>query len=108
MNRFAYTLVGSATAQIAIHRLCDLLVGGLRRLCQESGGGHDLSRLAVAALGNFFGEPGLLQRMQSVRAQAFDGGHIRVGYLRPWGRAGTNWIPLDINGACAGEPGAAG
>ena len=107
MNRFAYTLVGSATAQIAIHRLGDLLIAGLGRLSEESGGGHNLSRLAVAALGNFFGEPGLLQRMKSVRAQAFDCGHVLIGDLRDRGRARADRIALDMNGACAAESGAA-
>ena len=107
MNRFANALIGSAAAEIAIHRLGDLVVRGLGRLRQQSGGGHDLSRLAVAALRNFFGEPGLLQRMKSVRAEAFDRGHVLIGDLRDRGRAGTNRIALDVHGTGAAQSGTA-
>ena len=42
--------VGAATADVAVHGSVDLGVGGMRRVGEQSGGGHDLAGLAVAAL----------------------------------------------------------
>ena len=70
MDCFANPFVRTAAAQVAVHRLCDLLIGRIRRLRQKSRRCHYLPRLAVAALRNFFGDPCLLQRVQPVRAQA--------------------------------------
>ena len=45
-----------------------------RALGQQRGCGHDLSALAVAALRNFFRDPRLLKRIQSLGGESLDGG----------------------------------
>ena len=47
--------------------------------CEQRRGGHDLSRLAVAALRHVDFFPGLLQRMRAVRRESFDSGDVCVG-----------------------------
>src|ERR1700722_8004810 len=49
MDRLADALIGAAATDVG-HRGVDIGVGGLRRRLQQSGGGHDLAGLAVAAL----------------------------------------------------------
>ncbi len=66
MNRLANPFIGPAAAQVAIHRLRDLLIARIRRLRQQSRRRHDLPRLAVAALRNLFRNPRLLQHMQPI------------------------------------------
>ena len=46
---------------------------------EQRRGGHDLSGLAVAALRHVDFFPGLLQGMQAVRRESFDGGDVCVG-----------------------------
>src|SRR3989475_8548676 len=50
LDRRANPLVGAAAADVAGHRLVDILIGGLRCLGEQAGGLHDLPALAVAAL----------------------------------------------------------
>src|SRR5437764_14443464 len=93
MNRLANPLVGSAAAQVAIHRLGNLLIAWMGRLRQQRCCRHDLSSLAIATLRNLFGNPGLLQDMQAVGSQSFNGGNAFPSDLRdrsgarPYGRA---------------------
>ena len=58
--------VGAAAADVARHGLIDLLVGGLGGLGEQRGGLHDLTALAVAALGHVVRPPGLLHRVVPV------------------------------------------
>src|SRR5580658_7122760 len=57
--------IGSATADVAAHRVIDILVGRPRLLIQQRRGGHDLSRLAVAALHDIERQPGVLHFLTS-------------------------------------------
>ena len=106
MNRLANPFIGPAAAQVAVHGLRDLLIARIRRLRQQSRRRHDLPRLAVAALRNFFGNPRLLQDVQPVRSQSFDGRDALSGNLR--NRRGTrpNRRPLHMHRASPAEPGA--
>src|SRR4051794_15860059 len=58
VNRLANLLEGSATADIG-NGLVDVLVGRLRLLLEERRDGHDHAALAIAALWNVVGHPGL-------------------------------------------------
>ena len=107
MNRLANPFIGSTAAEVAVHRLSDLVVGRVGRLREQGRGGHDLSRLAVAALWNFFGDPGLLQHVQAIGSEAFDRGDALAGDLRDGSGAGTNRIAIDVNRAGAAQSGAA-
>ena len=104
---FANSFIGSAATKITVHRLRDLLVGRIGRLCQQCGGGHDLSRLAIAALRNFFRDPGLLQHVQAVGSEAFNRRHALARDLRNRSRAGANRIAVDVDGAGAAQSRAA-
>jgi hypothetical protein len=75
MNGFAYSDVGTATANVGYFPI-DIAIAGPGKLLQKIHCGHDLARLAVSALGNVFFYPGLLYRVQFFcgRSQAFDGG----------------------------------
>src|ERR1700722_3141290 len=81
----ADALIGSAGADVAVHRAVDIGVGRMRRLLQKGDGLHDLTSLAIAALGHIDLAPGLLDGVISFRVQAFDGDDrlaICVGHLR--------------------------
>src|SRR6266545_2272291 len=51
-------LIGAAATEISTHRLHDFGFGRLGHFFQEPDGGHDLPRLAVAALGYVMLRPG--------------------------------------------------
>jgi hypothetical protein len=61
--RLANAVVRPATAYVAAHRAVDVAVGGLRLLFEERNGGHDLPRLAIAALHDVGLDPRPLYRM---------------------------------------------
>src|SRR6185437_3575591 len=65
--------IGSAAADVPIHRLDDLLVGGMRRAVEKGDARQDHARRAVAALKGFSFEEGLMNRMQLIALrQTFD------------------------------------
>ena len=66
-------LVGAAAADVGAQRVVDVGVGGLRLAREQRGGRHEHPRLAVAALRDLLGDPGLLQRVAAVRREALDG-----------------------------------
>ena len=49
---------------------------GLGFSLQQDGRGHDLPRLAVAALGHVLGDPGLLERPAEVVGEPLDRGDL--------------------------------
>src|ERR1051325_4266001 len=63
-------LVCTAAANVG-HRLIDVRIGGVRLLGEQRGRGHDLPRLAIAALRHIFRDPGALHRVRAVLGQAF-------------------------------------
>src|SRR5215471_10923337 len=65
--------VGATPTDVAVHGVIDLLVGGFGRFGQEGGGLHDLSALAVAALGDVEFLPCNLTGMSTSGDKAFDG-----------------------------------
>src|SRR5271155_3193731 len=60
MNGSANALVGAATADVAAHGVVNVGIGGVGFFGGQRDRGHDLAGLTVAALGNVFGDPGLL------------------------------------------------
>ena len=107
MNCLANSFIGSAATKITVHGFGDLRVGWIRRLREQSGSGHNLSGLAIAALRNLFGDPGLLQDMETIGAETFDGYDIFPGDLRDGSRAGANGRTFHVHGACTAEARAA-
>src|SRR5207302_580422 len=77
-DRCANAYVGPAAADVARHGIVDIGVGRARIAGDERGGGHDLARLAVAALNDLAVEPSLLdlgaRRRRADRLDGRDGG----------------------------------
>src|SRR5262249_26570449 len=66
-------VISAAAADVAVHVADDLRAGRFRVGGEQLGRLHDLARLAIAALGHFFGDPGLLQRVRGIGREALDG-----------------------------------
>src|SRR5438132_12267099 len=60
LDGFTDAQIGPAAADVARHGGIDVGVGRMRVACQQRRSGHDLTRLAVAALHDLPVEPGLL------------------------------------------------
>jgi hypothetical protein len=101
MNGAADSRVGAAAADVAGHRVIDIRVGGLGVLAQEHGGGHDLARLAIAALRNFLLDPGALQRMRQILRKALDCGHLLSDGSRDGRDARAHGFTINMDGASA-------
>src|SRR5262245_36387349 len=72
-------LKSSAAADIG-DGLVDVLVGRLRLLLEKRCDRHDHATLAIAALRNIVGDPGLLHLMQrAIAGETFDGGDLLAG-----------------------------
>src|SRR6185312_13704467 len=92
-------LVATTPADVAVHCFVDLLIGGRRRLCQQSGRLHDLAGLAIAALRNAQIAPGNLDRMLTFGVEAFDGDDFLSGYIRDWDATGADRLAVHMHGA---------
>src|SRR2546430_13391482 len=86
VDRGADPFVGAAAADVARHRGVDVGVGGVGVAREQRGGGHDLARLAVAALRHVERDPRLLHllagggvadRLDGRDCLAGDGAHRR-------------------------------
>src|SRR5260370_42639935 len=74
VNRRADPLVRAAATDISDLGV-DLRVARVGRLREQRGDGHDLPRLAIAALRHVFLDPGPLHSVRAVLREAFDRGH---------------------------------
>ena len=101
MNRGADALVRPATADIAGHGLVDIGVGWRGIIRQQGGGGHQLSRLAVTALGYLQFQPGLLHGVITVFGQVFDSGNFLLAYTARGEHAGAHGFAVNVNGTGA-------
>src|SRR5213082_2907358 len=92
MDGGADTLIGAAAADVG-HRRIDVGVRWMRLLGEQRRRGHDLARLAVAALRHVFRDPRPLYGVRAVLGQALDRGDALVGdgrngeHARPGRRA---------------------
>src|SRR5690606_25680602 len=96
-------LITATSTEVARHGLRDLGIRRRRLLGQQGRSLHDLSGLTVAALRNTEVPPGNLQRMLSLRVQAFDRGHVLAGDRCHGRDAGAGSITIDMHGAGAAE-----
>ena len=65
-----------------------------------------MSRLAIPALRNLLGDPGLLQSMQAIRGYSFNGRDVLTGYLRNRQRTGPNRGSIEMHRTSATQAGA--
>src|SRR6266850_940501 len=108
VDRGADALVRAAAADVARHRGVDVGVGWLRRRREQRRGGHDLSRLAVAALHDFEVEPRLLQRFALRRlVDRLDGRDGAIADAAYGSDAGSARHAVDVHGAGAAQGDAA-
>src|SRR5438128_1565700 len=94
-------LVGAASADVARHRIGDLLVARLRRLFDQRCGLHDLTGLAIPTLGDVVRLPGKLDRMATVGTEALDRDDLVSLGVSQCGQAGTNRLTVNVDGASA-------
>src|SRR2546428_977974 len=100
--------IGATAANVARHRLVDIVVSGRGVLRQQRGGGHDLAGLAVPALHDLEVEPRLLDLLaDGCGADALDGcnGMADRGAHRRDAR--SSWYAVEVHGAGAAQCGAA-
>src|ERR1700704_1961377 len=101
VDRLAHLLEGATAANIG-DGLVDILIGRLRLLLEQGRDRHDHSALAIAALRDVIGDPGLLHLVQrALRRQPFDGGDLFAGGLADLHAARPHRDTVDMNGAGA-------
>ena len=103
LDTFAYARICAAAADVAGHREIDVGIARSWIAFEQSGGRHDLTRLAVAALRHLFIDPGLLYGVQSGISvvHAFDGRALLPDSRRCRRHTGTYGRAVHVHGACA-------
>src|SRR5258707_397212 len=97
MDRGAKADIGGAAAKVAIHRRIDIGVRGSGVLLKQRGGRHDLTWLAVAALGDIEGGPGRLHlSAHGIGADALDRRDGLAAHRRNRRGAGPPWGAIDM------------
>src|SRR5258708_1939142 len=90
LDRFANADIGPAAADVAGHRVVDVGIRRMRVARKERRSGHDLARLAVAALNDLPIEPGLLDfGARRCRAACLDRGDLGRADAVVSGETGT-------------------
>ena len=103
-DRGADAWIRAAAADVAGHRGGDVGVRGIRVARQRRGRGHDLARLAVAALNDLPVEPGLLNPgARRCRADRLDRRDLGGADAVDRGDTGTGGDAVDMHGAGAAE-----
>ncbi len=97
--------IGGAAADIAVHGRIDVFVGRLGRFDEKGRCRHDLTGLAVTALGHLQFLPGGLNGLGCLAVNAFDGGDGCVADIFEHGLAGTDRhaVQMDRAGAALGN-----
>src|SRR5262249_19447833 len=100
--------IGAAPTDVAVQRLDDLLLRGVRVAGEQRGGRDDHAGSAIPALKCLFVEEGLLCWVESaVRSESLDRRDLGAGDFRDRGAAGTRRAAVDENRAGAALPFAA-
>jgi len=103
VDGFADALVSATAANVAAHEIVDVGVSGIWFFGEERGGRHDLTALAIAALGHVNFDPGLLDGMIAFLGETFDGGDFLAGDGGNRRDAGTGGFSVDVNGTSSAE-----
>src|SRR5215472_2004484 len=104
VDRHADPGIGPATADIGDGRI-DIGIAGVGLLLEQRDRGHDLARLAVAALRHVMFDPGPLHRMGAVGREPFDGqdlGAVDIADLDLAG-PGRRTVEMHRAGAALGD-----
>jgi len=101
---FADAHIGPATADIAGHGVVDIGIARVRVARQQRRSGHDLPRLAVAALDDLAIEPGLLDfGARRRRANGLDGRDVRIADAVDRSDTGAGGDAVDMHSARAAQ-----
>src|SRR6516162_10839811 len=104
LDCFANADIGTTATDVAGHRVVDIGIRRMRVAGKQRRGGHDLARLAVAALNNLAVEPGLLDLgARCCRADGLDRRDLGSADTVDGGDAGTGGGPVEMHGAGAAE-----
>src|SRR5713226_238929 len=104
LDSFTNAKIGPTATDVAGHRGIDLGVSRMWLVRQERRRGHDLARLAVAALNDLAVEPGLLDfGARRCRADRLDRCDLGFADAADRGYAGTRGDAVDMHGAGAAE-----
>ena len=89
--------VGPTAAEVARHGGVDLGIRGSGVLLEQGRGRHDLARLAVAALGDVFVDPRLLNGVEFFGAfgQALDGADLAVSHTADADATGADGLAVE-------------
>src|SRR5215469_14659133 len=95
------TEIRAAAADVARHRSIDVIVGRIGVAGEQRRGGHDLTRLAIAALDHLEIEPGFLNFLSGWSvADCFDSRDFRILHALNGGDTGAGRETIHMN--CAG------
>src|SRR5450759_3530727 len=98
VDRLAHLLEGAAAADIG-DGFVDVLVGGLRLVLEKRRHRHDHAALAIAALRNVVGDPGLLHLVQgAIGREPLDGGDLFAGGFADLDAARAHRNAVDMDG----------
>src|SRR5579863_7448345 len=101
VNRLAHLFEGAAAADIG-DGVVDVLVGRLRLVLEKGGHRHDHAALAIPALRDIVGDPGLLNLMQgAIAGQPLNGGDLLADGLADQDAAGTLRDSVNMDGTGA-------
>src|SRR6266850_911483 len=101
VNSFTRLLEGATTADVG-DGLVNVLVGRLRLFLEQRRHRHDHPALAITALRDIVGDPGLLHFVQcAILGQSLDGGDLLADGLADHDAAGSHRDAVNMNGAGA-------
>src|SRR6185295_7293347 len=93
----ANSTIGATAADVARHGGVDVAIAGTCVLGKECRRGHDLARLAVAALGDVERDPGFLDLLACGRApDGLDGGDVLAGDGAHRSSAGPDRLAVEV------------
>jgi hypothetical protein len=101
MYRRPDALIRRAPAQVAAHRRIDILFTGAGVATEQGGGGHDLSRLTIAALNDIQCNPGILYGLCRPGFDALYGGDFSAFHRSHRYAAAANWLSIQVDSAGA-------
>src|SRR5258708_28382591 len=105
LDRFANADIGATAANVAGHRVVDVGIRRMRVAREQRRSGHDLARLAVAALNDFLVKPRLLDLgARPRRADRLDRRNLRGAHAADRGDTGTAGDAVDMHPPRAPAP----
>src|SRR5271155_315043 len=96
-------LIAPTATDVAAHHADDLGLGRIFAGREQGRRLHDLPGLAIAALWDIEGAPGLLHRMVAIGVEPFDRHHRAAVGIADCGDAGAGCLAVDVDRAGAAQ-----